>query len=194
MVFGGSNRALTPARVEELLDAALSGDVVVLQNEVSGMAEILSGCVSRGLSVVLNPAPMSDDLVGLDLSPVRWLIVNEVEVKQLVGSDDVDAAWAEVHRRWPNASLVITLGEEGSVCFHEGQKVVQPAFAVDAVDTTAAGDTFIGYFVASIEDGLPLEDCLRRASLASAIAVTRPGAAPSIPWKHEVANEGASCL
>lgn len=187
MVFGGSNRALTPARVEELLDAAYPDDVVVLQNEVGSMAQILSGCVSRGLSVVLNPAPMSDDLVGLDLSPVRWLIVNEVEVKQLVGTDDVDAAWAEVHRRRPNASLVITLGEEGSVCFHEGRKLTQPAFAVDVVDTTAAGDTFIGYFVAGLEEGLAVEECLRRASYASAIAVTRPGATPSIPWKHEVA-------
>ena len=186
VIFGGSNRALTESRVLELLDAAYADDVVVLQNEISAMDSILAGCARRGLPVILNPAPYSDDLAEMDLSSVAWLIVNEVEVAQLTGTDDPEAAWAIVRNRWPHTSLVVTLGEKGSVCFSGDERFTQGAFAVDAIDTTAAGDTFIGYFVAGLQEGLPLPRCLERASLASAIAVTRPGAAPSIPAKAEV--------
>ena len=159
VVSGGSNRALTPERVEELLESAQPKERVVLQNEVSSMREILAGCAEHGLPVILNPAPYSDDIATMDLSPVEWLIV--------------------------------TLGEQGSICFHQNERIVQEAYKVKAVDTTAAGDTFIGYFVAGLEESLPLAQCLRQASVASAIAVTRPGAAPSIPWKRELLDFGA---
>lgn len=186
VIFGGSNRALTESRVAELLDAASADDVVVLQNEISALESILAGCAERGLPVILNPAPYSNDLAEMDLSAVTWLIVNEVEMAQLTGTSDPDVAWGVVRRRWPRASLVVTLGEQGSICFAGTERIVQPAFAVDAVDTTAAGDTFIGYFVAGLQEGIPLSRCLERASLASAIAVTRSGAAPSIPAKDEI--------
>lgn len=186
VIFGGSNRALSESRVTELLDTAKDDDVVLLQNEISAMGSILTGCAKRGLAVILNPAPYSDDLATMDLSSLAWLIVNEVEVAQLTGTENPDMAWTVVRDRWPQASLVVTLGERGSVCFSGDERIVQPAFAVDAVDTTAAGDTFIGYFVAGLQEGLPLPRCLARASLASAIAVTRPGAAPSIPTRDEV--------
>lgn len=191
VVFGGSNRALTPERVEELLESAQPKERVVLQNEVSSMREILAGCAEHGLPVILNPAPYSDDIATMDLSPVEWLIVNEVEVEQLTGTGDPDEAWQVVQLRWPNTSLIVTLGEQGSICFHQNERIVQEAYKVKAVDTTAAGDTFIGYFVAGLEESLPLAQCLRQASVASAIAVTRPGAAPSIPWKRELLDFGA---
>lgn len=190
VIFGGSNRALTESRVAELLGAAYDDDIVVLQNEISSMKSILAGCAEHGLPVVLNPAPYSDDIAEMDLSAVAWIIVNEIEVAQLTGTDDPDAAWAIVRSRWPRTSLVVTLGEQGCICFSGDERFVQPAFAVDAIDTTAAGDTFIGYFVAGLQEDLPLPCCLERASLASAIAVTRPGAAPSIPEKAEVDADG----
>lgn len=191
VVFGGSNRALTPERVEELLESAQPKERVVLQNEVSSMREILAGCAEHGLPVILNPAPYSDDIATMDLSPVEWLIVNEVEVEQLTDTGDPDEAWQVVQLRWPNTSLIVTLGEQGSICFHQNERIVQEAYKVKAVDTTAAGDTFIGYFVAGLEESLPLAQCLQQASVASAIAVTRPGAAPSIPWKRELLDFGA---
>ena len=191
VVFGGSNTALTPERVVEVLDSAQTGERVLLQNEVSSMREILAGCAKRGLSVILNPAPYSDDIATMDLSSVEWLIVNEVEVEQLTGTNDPDEAWPIVQSRWPSTSLIVTLGEQGSVCFCQNERIVQEAYRVRAVDTTAAGDTFIGYFVAGLEKGLALPQCLQQASLASAIAVTRPGAAPSIPWGKELLGFGA---
>lgn len=186
VVFGGSNRAFGKAQVMIVLDAALPTDRVVLQNEISCMDVILAECARRGLPVVFNPAPYSDDVASMDLSSVEWLIVNEVEAEQLTGTGDPDEAQAVVAKRWPKTNLVVTLGERGCVCFAAGERIYQPAFAVDAVDTTAAGDTFIGYFVAGLEEGLPVKDCLRLASQASALAVTRPGAAPSIPRRSEL--------
>lgn len=186
VIYGGSNRALTPERVGEVLDAALPTDVVVLQNEISAMDAVLAGCAERGIPVVINPAPFDEGLLSMDLGAVRWFVVNEIEVAQLTGEEDPDAAWQVVRARWPQAGLVVTLGGEGSVCFDGEERVEQAAFSVDAVDTTAAGDTFIGYFVAGLEEGLSLRECMRRASYAAAVAVTRAGAASSIPWKDEL--------
>lgn len=186
VIFGGSNRALTAARIGELLDAAFRDDTVLLQNEISAMDDILAGCADRGLPVVLNPAPFSSGLLDMNLSAVRWFVVNEVEAAQLTGEEDPDAAWEVVHARWPQAGLVVTLGEQGSICFCDDGRIAQAAYPVEAVDTTAAGDTFIGYFVAALEEGRPLANCLRLASRAAAIAVTRYGAAPSIPWRDEL--------
>ena len=87
---------------------------------------------------------------------------------------------------YPHAQIVLTLGGEGSVYAFRKERIRQSAFRVQAVDTTAAGDTFTGFFFAAIAAGVPVQDALLRASKASAISVTRPGAAPSIPRLSEV--------
>ncbi len=186
VLYPGSNHSLTERQVAEILDTAGAGDYVVLQNETSCVAQILSGCAERGLRVVFNPAPYTDEVSTMDFGAVAWLVVNEIEVEGLTGTADPDAAWSQLHARWPEMGLVVTLGEQGSVAFSGDRRIVQPAFAVDAVDTTAAGDTFIGYFVAGLADGLPLATCLHQASLAASVTVTRHGAAPSIPWASEL--------
>ena len=91
-----------------------------------------------------------------------------------------------MHERYPSLSLLVTLGGDGSAAFTGTERVRQAAFPVKAVDTTAAGDTFTGYFIAGLMEKRPLAECLRRASMAAAVSVTRPGAAPSIPEKEEV--------
>ena len=85
--------------------------------------------------------------------------------------------------------MVLTLGKEGSCCAVPGEEVIrQPIFPVQAVDTTAAGDTFTGYFIAAYAQGRPLSECMRRAAAASAISVSRIGASVSIPYAEEVAR------
>lgn len=84
--------------------------------------------------------------------------------------------------------MVMTLGSQGSICFSGNEKIVVSASKVEAVDTTAAGDTFTGYFVAGLMEGLELDECMRRASIAAGISVTRYGAGPSIPVLEEVIN------
>ena len=88
--------------------------------------------------------------------------------------------------RFPKAKIVLTLGSDGAVYGANGQTYRQPIFPVHAVDTTAAGDTFTGYFLAGLVEGLPVEQLLRMSAKASSIAVTREGAVPSIPYRSEV--------
>lgn len=93
--------------------------------------------------------------------------------------------------KYPKASVVLTLGADGAYCLHDGRTLYQPAFRVKAVDTTAAGDTFTGYFVSGLAQGMPMERIMERAARASSIAVGRMGAADSIPLADEVsAAEG----
>ena len=186
VLFAGSNHALTDQRVDEFLDCVTPGDVVLLQNEVSGVAHALATCAERDIPCVFNPAPMSDDIATANLSAVSWLVVNEVEATQPTGEHEPDAVWTKVSKRWPNTSLLLTRGKQGSVAYTGGERYLQPAFSVQAVDATGAGDTFLGYFIAGLEEGLPLPRCLNLAACASAICVTRAGAAQAIPWRNEV--------
>ena len=87
---------------------------------------------------------------------------------------------------YPEARIVLTLGKDGAVYADREQKHFQPVFKVQAVDTTAAGDTFSGYFLAAISEGLDVPTALKMAAKASSIAVTRHGAVPSIPLRAEV--------
>ncbi len=186
LLFGGSNRCVTPEQIRTSMFGFHEGDWLVLQNEISGLPQIVEEAFTRGMVTVLNPSPFNEELEAVDLSKVRWLLVNEVEAEQLTGTADPDEAWKRVHEKYPRMSLLVTLGEDGSAAFTEAESVRQPAFPVRAVDTTAAGDTYTGYFVAGLMEGRPLAECMRRASMASAISVTRPGAAPSIPLREEV--------
>ncbi|MBR6405122.1 MAG: ribokinase, partial [Lachnospiraceae bacterium] len=186
LLFGGSNRCITVKQIDETLRHFGKGDCLLLQNEVNVLPEIIDKAYEKGLNIFLNPSPCDEKIKKADLSKIRWLLVNEVEMKQLTGEENPEKAWEFLHRKYPALSLLVTLGSEGSAAFTEQKTVRQAAFPVTAVDTTGAGDTFTGYFITSLTEGLPLPQCLRRASMASAIAVTRAGAAASVPGKKEV--------
>ena len=190
LLYGGSNQCVTEAQIANTLAGFSAGDWLVLQNEVNLLPAIVDAAHARGMVIALNPSPCDGKLDAVDFSKLSWLLVNEVEAKQLAGSGDPDEAWRSLHGRWPGLSLLVTLGGEGCAAFRVTnggvETVRQSAFRVKAVDTTAAGDTFTGYFIAGLMAGMPLGDCLRRASRAAAISVTRPGAADSIPRLWEV--------
>ena len=186
LLFGGSNQCVTTEQIEQTFACFDAGDYLILQNEVNALPEIVDAGAAREMKIVLNPSPFNEKINAVDLSKISWLLMNEVEAEQLSGSPDPEEAWKILHSRWPGLSAVITLGSEGSIAFTGTETVRQEAFRVKAVDTTAAGDTYTGFFIAGLMEGLPLSECLRRASLASSISVTRPGAASSIPTKEEV--------
>ena len=186
LLFGGSNQCVTAEQIEKTFACFDAGDYLILQNEVNALSEIVNAGAARGMKIVLNPSPFNEKINTVDLSKISWLLMNEIEAEQLSGSSDPAEAWNILQGRWPGLSAVITLGSEGSIAFTGTETVRQDAFRVKAVDTTAAGDTYTGFFVAGLMEGLPLSECLRRASLASSISVTRPGAASSIPTKEEV--------
>ena len=122
------------------------------------------------------------------LQKICWLLLNEEEAGQILGCAVTDgpAAARALREKLPQTAIVLTLGAEGAVYAGEEGVFAQSAFPVQAVDTTAAGDTFTGYFLAGVLEGMTPQQAMALAAKASAISVTRKGAAPSIPVREEV--------
>ena len=186
LLFGGSNQCVTEEQIEKTLAYFGTGDWLVLQNEINNLQLIVEKAYERGMKIVLNPSPYNEKLSAVNFCKLEWLLVNEVELEQLSGSKLPEEAWRIIHAKYPRLNLLVTLGGDGSVAFTETEIVRQAAFPVKAVDTTAAGDTFTGFFIAGLMAGRGVQESMRRASMASGISVTRAGAAPSIPTVEEV--------
>jgi ribokinase len=186
IIHGGANRAIRKEDVSRVLGAFEPGDCLLLQNEVSCMAEMIDQAKDQGLTIFLNPAPMDERVAGYPLEKVDYFIINEIEGRDLSGATEAEAIMAAMRKRFPEAAILLTLGEQGVCYADQSTSLVVPAEKVHAVDTTAAGDPFIGFFIAQKLAGQPIESCLRTACHAAAICVTRPGAADSIPHLQEV--------
>ncbi len=186
VLFGGANRALTASYIEEALEGFGPDDVIVLQNEVNMLPQIIEAASTRGLRIVLNPSPFDDRIAECDLSRVWLFFVNEVEGAQLTGKTDADEILSELSRMFPAANIVLTLGSQGAIALVDGVRFEQPAVPCEVVDTTAAGDTFTGFFLAEYLRSGDAARALLTAAHASSIAVSRPGAAPSVPTLAEV--------
>lgn len=188
LLFGGANQMISSSFIDEVLAGFDAGDVLLLQNEINRLDEIVDKAYARGMKIALNPSPYNDSLQTVDMNKVSIFLLNEVEGEQMTGEHDADAILEKMESLYPGAEVVLTLGSEGAVYRH-GQRVYrQDAFPVETVDTTGAGDTFTGYFLASLVEGQDVPLCLELAAKAAAIAVTRPGAAPSIPCRCEVSG------
>ena len=186
LLYGGSNRAITKEYVDEVLKDFGEGDILLLQNEVNLMPYIIDTAYGRGMQIVLNPSPYNEALDGCDMGKIAVFLVNEIEGGQITGESDPQRILDVMISRFPNARIVLTLGGDGVVYRDKEQTCRQGIFKVQAVDTTAAGDTFTGYFIAGMLKGMPVSDILRRCAKASAMAVSKMGAAESIPTAEEV--------
>ena len=185
LLYDGANSRITEAFVDEVLTHFDSGDVVLLQNETSCMGYIMDRAAALGMRIALNAAPANEKLNGLPLEKLGWLLVNEVEGAFLAGAEDPEEIARVLTERYPQTMLVLTLGVQGSLVALGQERVRMPARTVKAVDTTAAGDTFTGYFLRGVLDGRSLEESLGLAAAASALAVTRVGAADAVPAYDE---------
>ena len=188
LLHDGANGRVTPDFVSAVLSHFGPGDALLLQNETSAPADIIRGAVRRGLRVAMNAAPANEKLADLPLERLTWLLVNEVEGAFLAGTEDPAEILDTLTARYPETTVVLTLGSRGAAAAHGGLRVQVPARRVPVVDTTGAGDTFIGYFLRRALEGGSLEDALALATAAGALAVTRPGAASSVPDYQEVQN------
>lgn len=186
ILYGGTNQMQTKEYINEVLSNFSEGDFLILQNEVNLLDYIIDRAYERGMKIVLNPSPFDDKLKACDLTKIYLFMLNEIEGEQFTGYSDKDEILDSLAEKFPAARFVLTLGSDGAVYYDGKEKVFQGIFKVKAVDTTAAGDTFTGFFIASLIDGAPVADALRTAAKASSIAVSRPGAAPSIPTMEEV--------
>lgn len=186
VLYGGANQCVTPEAIEQAVAQCRSGDMLLLQNEINRVPEIILNAKTRGLQVALNPSPASPEMQGWPLAEVDWLLLNEVEGRDLTGCTEPEEILDALLAKYPACRIVLTLGADGAVYADAGLRVYQPAVRVQTVDTTAAGDTFTGYFLQSVLSGMTVQQALLRAARASAIAVSRHGAGASIPRAHEV--------
>ena len=185
-IYHGSNGMVDRPFVDEVLSHFGEGDILLLQNEISNVPYIIEQASRKGMQIVFNPSPFYEELREMDLNRISYLVLNEVEAKGFSGQEDPQEFLHYMRERYPRLRVMLTLGKGGCMYCEGGEELYHPAFRVEAVDTTAAGDTFTGYFVALLAGGMPYADILRHASAASALAVSRKGAAPSIPTLGEV--------
>lgn len=181
IIHGGANETFKFGDIKKALKTAKSGDIILLQNEINSVDKILQQTKEKGLKVVFNPAPMTDAVKDYPLELVDIFIINETEGEALSGEKKPEKIIKAMGKLYPKSAVVLTLGKKG-VIYSEGKKVIKvDALKVKAVDTTGAGDTFIGYFLAELSRGVTIEKCLKAAVKAASLCVTRKGAADSIP-------------
>lgn len=186
LLYGGSNQKVSKEFAEEVLADFKEGDVLLLQNEISELPYIIKKAAEKKMTIVLNPSPYDEGIEACDLQQVSIFMINEIEGEQLTGKKEPEQIMKEMHKRFPAAKIVLTLGEKGVVYAGGDVLIHREAVKVTAVDTTAAGDTFTGYFISGLLQGLSIEEILSRCVTACAITVSRPGAADSIPTVEEV--------
>lgn len=204
MLFGGANQMQSRAHIDEVLSHFEAGDFLILQNEINELAYIIEKAHEKQMAIFLNPSPCDEKISKLPLQYVNYFLLNEVEAADILKMPDAgegavaseslaagesttaDEIISALRKKFPTSKIVLTLGKDG-VAYYDGEKVYKHGvYDVKVADTTAAGDTFTGYFVASVAQKLSAEDTLRLASAASSISVSRKGASPSIPTIDEV--------
>ena len=184
IVSAGTNRMYTEEYIQSVLEKAEAGDFVLLQNEINMVGEIIRLSHEKGCRVVFNASPIQKNPEELPLELVDIFMVNELEAAALAGTSaegDFRDILKALQKKYPKAAIVMTLGKEGVLYGYKEEFYSHPIFKVNAVDTTAAGDTLCGYFLAALCAEKSVEMALREASAASAMAVSAKGAAPSIP-------------
>ena len=193
VIHSGANSRISAQHVDDVLSKFMTEYILLLQNEINRIPEIVRKASERGMTICFNPAPFHPDVVEYPNEKVDLFILNRTEAMSLACCSDPrkeppdpGALIEEVCQRFPKAEVIITLGAAGALYSGFGETLRLQAPKVEAVDTTGAGDTFIGYYLASRSAGDSHLTALERATAAAALCVTRPGAMDSIPYRAEV--------
>lgn len=186
LLFGGANQKQSKAEIDETIKNFEKGDFLVLQNEINELTYLIGAAQKRGMEIVLNPSPYHPDLLECGLQNLSWLILNEVEAFQMTGKERVAEILESLNNLCPSAKIVLTMGKEDAVCRKDNKIFKQTCYRTQVIDTTAAGDTFTGYFFAEILKHGTIEKALDMAARAASITVSRTGAAEAIPCLEEV--------
>ncbi len=194
VVAGGANMYLSPADIETAAEEILKADVVLMQLEspIKTVAYAARMAAKAGIPVILNPAPAPAEALSEALLKDLFLITpNRSEASRISGIEVTDMESAHraakaIHEMGPK-NVIITLGSDGSLVYDGSMFMRVEALKVEAVDTTAAGDTYNGVLASVIAEGKSLIEAVREANIAGAISVTRMGAQPAAPTREEIA-------
>lgn len=186
LLFAGANHSFTREYIETVLADAKKNDILLIQNEINHLELIFEIAHEKEMQIAFNPSPFDKGILDLPLSYVKWWICNEIEGNELSGKRDALDIVDSLLQKFPESNILLTLGKEGCIFKNASLFVSHPSYKVKAVDTTAAGDTFTGYFLAMIARGGEVDKALQIASFAAALAVSREGASSSIPFLEEV--------
>lgn len=186
VIVGGANQLLSEADVQRVVADFGPDDYLLVQNEVSAVPRIIRYAKAKGMVIVFNPAPMNPQVLNYPLELVDILVVNETEARSLTGEIKPEKIYETLNHRYPHTAIVLTMGHKGASYFSSQVRFHQPAEKVHVVDSTGAGDTFIGFFLAELIKTSDPKASLAYATRAAAICVTRHGAADSIPSRREL--------
>lgn len=183
----GANYYVSEEMADEILNSFEEGDILLMQNEINLLDSIIQKAKKKNMKVFLNPAPMKSNIFDLDLNLVDCMIVNETEAQALLKNpvSNPTAILNEYIKEYPNSSIVLTLSDQGAWYKDKDQTLYMPAFPVKALDSTGAGDTFTGNFIAGLLKNDSVLKAMEQAAAAAAISVQRKGAASSIPLLEE---------
>jgi len=186
LLFSGSNHLLQKEWIDDALKDYNEGDWILLQNETNCLDEAMREAAKRKVNIAFNPSPMDERILSLPLELVSCFFINEIEGEALSGEKGKDKIIDKLLDKYPHAKFVLTLGKNGACYADSTSKIYQPCFPCKVLDTTGAGDTFTGFFLANYINGTPLANCMLIATMASTIQISRDGASVAIPSSDEV--------
>lgn len=186
VLYGGENQNLSKEEVTSVLSLFNENDILLLQNETNCISDIIIAAKEKGMKVFFNIAPMNDRVSAYPLDMVDCFILNEIEGEELTGEEEPEKMLDWVRENYPNADTLLTLGEDGAIYDDGKSRIVTPAIEVDVVDTTAAGDTFIGFFLAGYIKDKDIGLAMELATKAASVTVQKNGASDSIPKIQEI--------
>ncbi len=186
VIHGGANREIDRVHIDAVFSEAKDCDWLLLQNEISNVDEIMQRASTAGMRIAFNPAPMQESVLEYPLDLVDLLVLNESEAKSLAENEDLDNAANIINERYRRTTSIVTLGAAGVLYFEAGEICRVSSPRVSAVDSTGAGDTFVGYLLTEYAGGKALGAAIKFAAAAAALSVTQAGAMDSIPARQQV--------
>jgi ribokinase len=190
ILFGGANRSIADSLIPESFEGFGDGDMLLVQNEINQIPLIIKTAKQKHMFVAANIAPVDDTALSYDLDMIDILMVNEGEGAALAGTENEDEIVTRLSAHC--STVILTLGKRGLLYWSKNSTNFVKNYCVQTVDTTAAGDTFTGFFLAALLKENNIDAACRLAAKAAALCVTRQGAAESIPFLSEVLSSGIS--
>ena len=181
IIHGGANNCVEKDQIDMVLSNFNEGDYILLQNEINSVNEIIEKAHKKGLRIFFNPAPYSSAVNNYSIEKVNTLIYNETEGQRLSGKKDYNQIIKTLSNKYPNTRQILTLGKRGSIYSFDKNTIKVKAESVKTIDSTAAGDTYIGYYISSLSKKISVKQSMKIASQAASIATTIVGGANSIP-------------